>query len=58
MRLTSGTRSGKGIYVLFVLGLLGWIARLLSAPVWIDWALFVPFVVLGTWIVILLWRGE
>ncbi len=58
MKLTPRTSSGKAIYALFFLGLLGYVARLLSAPEWVDWVLFVPFVVLGVWTISLLWRGE
>ena len=57
-RLMPQIRRASGIYVLFVLGLLGWISRLLSAPDWIEWILFVPFVVVGIWVIAGLLRGE
>ncbi len=58
MRLMPRINRASGIYVLFVLVLLGWIARLLSAPEWIEWILFVPFVVVGIWVIARLLRGE
>ncbi len=58
MKLLPETRSGKGIYVLFVLGLLGWVARVFSTPDWIQWVLFVPFLVLGIWVILLLLKSE
>jgi uncharacterized protein involved in cysteine biosynthesis len=58
MRLMPKIYRASGIYALFILGLLGWIARLLSAPDWIEWILFVPFVVVGIWVIVGLLRGE
>jgi hypothetical protein len=57
-RLMPQIHRASGIYVLFILGLLGWIARLLSTPEWIEWILFVPFVVVGIWVIAGLLRGE
>jgi hypothetical protein len=58
MRLMPQIYRSSGIYALFILGLLGWIARRLSAPEWIEWLLFVPFVVVGIWVIAGLLRGE
>ncbi len=58
MRVLPESRIGWGIYVMFVLGVLSWLASSLSAPEWLSWVLFVPFIVVGTWVVVGLWRDK